>query len=141
MTKLNASLIRDENGNKLCNTCQQWKDESLFSKHSKTADRLQPRCKQCRSDNALFENFGITRERYSELLKLQNGKCAICGGESIDRNFSIDHDHNCCSGRKSCGNCIRGLLCNGCNMGIGYMRDDIERLTNAIEYLRAHMSD
>jgi hypothetical protein len=140
MTKLNASLIRDENGNKLCKVCQEWKDESLFYSHANTADKLQPRCKECRSDNARFENYGITRDQYSRMLNEQRNRCAICKTLSVGKDFAVDHDHSCCPGRKSCGNCIRGLLCNGCNLAIGYMRDDPERLTNASEYLRAHMS-
>lgn len=31
----------------------------------------------------------------------------------------IDHAHTCCEGRRSCGSCIRGMLCNGCNMALG----------------------
>lgn len=141
MTKLSASLIRDEYGNKKCTQCGEWKDESLFSAHSKSADKLQPRCKECRADNGRFESFGITRDQYSRMLNEQRNRCAICKSLSVEKGFAVDHDHSCCPGRKSCGKCIRALLCNGCNLGIGYMKEDIERMQNAIEYLRAHMSE
>lgn len=80
----------------------------------------------------LRENYGITHEYYEELLRCQNGVCAICGNGHVGRNnashFAVDHDHS--SGK------IRGLLCSKCNMGIGYFGDDIAKLQNAIEYLR-----
>ena len=82
----------------------------------------------------LKQKFGITVEDYDILLKEQNGKCAICGSENPGRhdakNFAIDHDHETDE--------IRGLLCQGCNTGIGLLGDDIERLEAAAAYLRKH---
>ena len=56
--------------------------------------------------------FGITVEQYYEMLKEQDGKCAICGINYGKRKFCIDHCHKT--------NKVRGLLCNGCNVGIGF---------------------
>jgi hypothetical protein len=50
--------------------------------------------------------------------------CGICGRRLTRRSLSsqpvIDHDHTCC-GRRSCGACIRGVLCQRCNTMIGYV--------------------
>jgi hypothetical protein len=74
--------------------------------------------------------------QYKQMLDGQGGVCAICGEPPVEgKNLSIDHDHSCCPGRTTCGKCIRGLLCNGCNLGIGYLKDDIERLRKAMAYL------
>ena len=76
---------------------------------------------------------GCSPERYAELLKQQNGVCAICGNaESRARRgnayeLSADHDH--ASGE------IRGLLCSNCNLGIGHLRHDMNVLRLAIAYL------
>lgn len=42
-------------------------------------------------------------------------------------NLSVDHNHKT--------GAVRGLLCNGCNMGLGRFEDNIEWLQNAIDYL------
>ena len=79
-----------------------------------------------------LRRYKITQERYDELLALQQGTCGICGttdpGRSKDKYFCIDHDH--------ATNTIRGLLCARCNLGIGYLQDDLRILSNAITYLQ-----
>jgi hypothetical protein len=80
--------------------------------------------------------FNMTIEQYEEMLRLQGGKCAICREvDSGGKRLAVDHDRACCPGRKSCGSCIRGLLCNKCNQGIGYFDDDPDRILAAIRYL------
>jgi hypothetical protein len=84
--------------------------------------------------------FKLNRNTYADLLAAQNGVCKIChGGQWGDGNkFAIDHDHNCCAGDKSCGGCIRGLLCNACNSALGMMNDDATRLHSAADYLERY---
>ena len=91
----------------------------------------------CQTHYDMLQKLGVTPEKYDELFEKQGGKCAICKNEPLGRRqrFSIDHDHSCCTGRKSCGKCIRGLLCNKCNLGIGNFDDDINRLKSAVSYL------
>lgn len=48
----------------------------------------------------------------------------------------VDHDHTCCVGEKSCGMCIRGLLCKRCNQLLGIAQDDPHYLPLfLVEYL------
>lgn len=51
-----------------------------------------------------------------------------------DRRIYVDHDHGCCPGEgRSCGKCVRGLLCLRCNTALGHM----ERMWDSAEvYLR-----
>jgi hypothetical protein len=36
---------------------------------------------------------------------------------------------------KSCGKCVRGLVCNRCNRVIGNAQDDVGLLKSAVAYL------
>jgi len=47
----------------------------------------------------------------------------------------VDHDHTCCAHATSCGNCIRGVLCQGCNMALGMLRDDLKVIQGLATYL------
>lgn len=79
--------------------------------------------------------FGISKERYEALLAEQGGGCGICGGQSGKQRFAIDHDHSCCPTERTCGQCVRGLLCHMCNHGLGQFRDSPGLLHRAIAYL------
>lgn len=80
---------------------------------------------------------GISFEQYQTLLEKQNFQCAICKSPSPGvKDWHIDHDHRCCPNRRSCGKCVRGLLCMKCNIGLGAFKDDPQSLTNAILYLQ-----
>jgi len=77
--------------------------------------------------------YGLTPEQYNTKLVEQKGVCAICkkpptGG----RRLHIDHNHQ--TGE------VRGLLCNGCNRGIGYLQESQEVLLEAVRYLQVRGS-
>ena len=86
--------------------------------------------KEKSQQNSFKRHYKITLEQYYELYDKQMGKCAICGKHQTEfkRAINVDHDHT--TGK------VRGLLCNGCNSGIGYFKDSIDLLTQAIKYLK-----
>ena len=87
-------------------------------------------------NSRLKRTYGITIDQYALMLAAQEYKCAICGIDAetykkhkiIQRRFVVDHDHD--TGK------IRGLLCHGCNSGIGYLKESIKSLESAICYLK-----
>jgi hypothetical protein len=90
---------------------------------------------------ARFRRYGITPERYEAMLARQGGRCAICpetepGGKH--NVWHIDHDRRCCPRSGSCGRCVRGLLCDSCNKGCGFFKDDPLILQAAAAYVEAH---
>ena len=73
--------------------------------------------------------YGLTLGAFDAMLESQNGCCAICHSDSPGKTtWYVDHDH--ITGR------LRGLLCNLCNSGLGYFRDNQDFLLSAVEYLR-----
>jgi len=92
--------------------------------------------------NAKFEGklarYGLTSEKYFKMLKDQDERCAICKKDNPQTSWGswhIDHDHNCCGKGRSCGKCVRGLLCHKCNSGLGNFNDDPSIMTAAIRYV------
>jgi len=137
------SLIRDERGRKQCSRCKKWKQESEFittSHNRSTADGLMGSCRECKADYSRQRKHGIGTRGRDRLLRQQGGVCAICGTDDPGsaNGWCIDHDHSCCSGTNGCGKCVRGVLCHGCNVALGFFADDPDRMSEAIAYLRRH---
>lgn len=87
----------------------------------------------------LKHRYKLTPEQFEELKAAQGGKCAVCGRElEPGKRTNIDHNHACCPGKRSCGKCIRAILCGSCNRGIGYLQDSPEILLSAVQYLQSH---
>lgn len=72
----------------------------------------------------LKQKYGITLEQYEAMAAEQNDLCAICGRNEPLR---VDHDHE--TGE------VRALLCHGCNVTLGLMQEDPDRLLAAAAYL------
>lgn len=76
--------------------------------------------------------YGLSMEKYLDILQSQNYRCAICSvpfdfTKSNQKNIHIDHCHN--TGK------VRGVLCTNCNRGLGGFKDNIDNLSIAIQYL------
>ncbi|MFF2714689.1 endonuclease domain-containing protein [Paenarthrobacter sp. NPDC058040] len=129
-------LRRDENGNKLCIGCVEWKPENGFSKASAATDGLNYICRQCHSSKRRNRVYGIGLDEYEALLFAQNGHCRLCPHTpNAEMPLVVDHNHKCCPGPASCGHCIRGLLCQRCNQGLGLLQENAEILLLAAAYV------
>jgi hypothetical protein len=132
-----SHLERDEDGRKLCRVCLTWLVEDRFGSNGRTPDGLAAMCKECNRNKHRLRNYGLTVEDYTAMLEAQGGGCAICGQPCATGRFlAVDHDHACCpEPARSCGRCVRGLLCADCNYAIGLLRDDTDRVAAALRYL------
>jgi Recombination endonuclease VII len=87
------------------------------------------------------KRFKMSMEDFNRRLEEQGGCCAICGAVEPGARYNqwhIDHDRNHCNGRKSCGLCVRGILCHYCNTTLGNAKDSPDRLRKAADYLDKH---
>lgn len=84
----------------------------------------------CGSHSNVAWRFNLSRV---QLIMLLDKNCEACGS-AVD--LSIDHGHDCCERDRSCGKCIRGVLCGSCNTALGQVNDNVERLQRLIQYLQ-----
>lgn len=75
-----------------------------------------------------LETYGLTPDDYDEMLRNQNGLCAICNKSATDKALAVDHCHE--TGR------VRGLLCFICNFGLTWFSENSEMLSRASDYVR-----
>jgi hypothetical protein len=82
----------------------------------------------------VWAKYRLRRHHHEAILTRQDGVCAICGTADATH---IDHDPACDhpgKGQQSCAECVRGILCNRCNISLAIL-DDTERLKKALGYL------
>lgn len=124
---------RGENGRiAYCLEC-----EPLYRKAwaAENRDRIRKRVAQWAKTNAerlkrekhtryLRRKYDLTPEGYEEIQAAQGYKCAIC---RIEEPTVIDFNPETKE--------VRGLLCQACDRGLGYFRDNHVALANAAIYL------
>lgn len=140
---------------KRCSCCGEVKPTTEFTKKKNNGKwGFYSHCKECKNkkfkkyrldnkekyvrihrNSRLKNTYGLTLEDLEKMMRDQDRKCAICGqeifmhGDSVDNNKIARVDHNHETGE------VRGLLCNDCNRGIGFLKDNPLFLANAIKYL------
>lgn len=139
-------IIRINEGSDLkCSSCLKVLPINKFNDSELKSRSL--RCKKCKQkihnkykyNTSMSNKFQFTGYEFDEMLKKQNYVCKICKcpetaitKEGKIRNLSVDH----CHGSESKGIMkIRGLLCHGCNHGLGCFRDNPKYLRKAAIYL------
>lgn len=83
-------------------------------------------------DYRLRGKYGIGIEDRDRMFDLQGKCCAVCRSDDPGTygRWNIDHCH-------ATGN-VRGILCQACNLALGFARDSVPVLKNMIEYLEQH---
>jgi hypothetical protein len=123
---------------KTCSECNETKPASDFYAPNALY------CKQCRRkwntkgkmsarNASLKQRFNITQEDYESMLFSQGGVCAICGEPPKEgSHLHVDHCHKT--------GVVRALLCRGCNVAIGSMRENPDIMRRAALYVEKHNS-
>lgn len=164
-SRLAAGVGNKTVSEKRCSKCKQVKPSDSFNKSSTAVCGLASMCIDCnakkqaayrkehRSDynaymrgyNAtkspyerylieILRRYGCTQEKYEQMLKDQDYKCALCSTKHNDKRrkgrLYVDHCH--------ATGIIRGLLCHGCNVGLGLFKDDTRVMLEAVAYIIKH---
>lgn len=140
---------------KICSKCKVKKNLELFAKGKNYKDGYRGTCKRCHTDYMIeyyrknekqrttknetnsgsdvnWKRHKISEETFKQMVAKFEGKCHTC---KRNKATNIDHDHSCCPGYRSCGKCVRGVLCNQCNMTLGLVKESVEVLQNLIKYI------
>jgi len=116
---------------KRCGICLTVKPLTEFGRDGGKHGYPRYECKQCaREQSKLLKEIKKTAA-----VPAANHVCPICrrdyegmqGHSTRPKNWACDHDH--------ATGLFRGWLCHKCNLGLGNLGDDVERLKRAIEYL------
>ena len=144
------------NTEKRCSMCRKILPLTEFWRNKSAKDGLQNSCKTCHgastrrslakhdiTERNRWVRYRIKPETFNKLFAGQGSKCALCGAtESGSRgnSWNVDHDHSCCPGDKTCGKCIRGIICSRCNTRLGWLEglSGKEWLKNVGAYLARH---
>lgn len=132
-------------GVKVCAQCGLEKPIEDFGKNSKGSPTW---CSPCRTEKSRrymrdwraknpdhaakkaksykLRQYNLTPDEFAYMVLEQGGVCAIC--QKVPEILYVDHDHNT--------GVIRGLLCQKCNSGIGFLGDTLEGLEKAVKYLK-----
>jgi hypothetical protein len=96
-----------------CRICSTWLPRANFKVMANGTPSFT--CKECRP----FTDHGTSLAHVLAVQGAAQPECAVCG--STD-SLCIDHDHTCCPGAWSCGQCVRGFLCGHCNFAEGLLK-------------------
>jgi hypothetical protein len=141
---------------RVCIKCKLEKNIEDFAKDSRCSSGRRGKCKKCHTEYMIeyykknkdkrdaknkmntkyvapWKRHHITEEKFETMLNLFNGKCHVCREKEAT---SIDHDHSCCSKNRSCGKCVRGILCRGCNTALGSLKENPDTISRLLIYIK-----
>lgn len=143
------SILTEQGETKVCNECLVNQDISNFGTYQdprRNRRYYNSVCRPCatiranRYNHSLDPDVRKTREKWnriwksyrmreSEYLDFIKDGCEVCGTHD---NLCIDHDHDCCPGKYTCGKCVRGVLCGRHNTAEALLTTD--EISNLLAY-------
>jgi hypothetical protein len=147
-------------GVRQCLSCDEAKPLSSFYEDHTVASGYQAVCRACRGRERrvryasmtseqrelytdqtwiawIWRTYRMTVEDFERLAEAQDWVCAICY-QSPDTRLCVDHDHDCCLGKRSCGQCVRQLLCHYCNVIVGFVESGRATGADIDAYVNRH---
>lgn len=107
-----------------CKSCCKLKAKGQYSRNPERAKQAMKKWRKENPERNAFikakSAYGISEEEWKNLKQM----CYICGATT---KLRIDHSHQ--SGR------IRGMLCDNCNKGLGFFKDNPSILLRTSDYI------
>lgn len=107
-----------------CKKCCAQRSKEYYAKNKEKCKAMHKKWAIENKEKVAFHKaksaYGISLIEYNSLKRI----CVICGNLN---NLKIDHSHQ--SGR------IRGMLCDSCNKGLGFFKDNPALLDRASNYV------
>jgi len=134
---------------KKCSRCGAAKPLNEFNKDKRAKDGLQVKCRECskeiwklwssdpqtrleKRNYDLKRKYGLDLWQWEDLFESQDRCCKICRQKTPGGRGTWHTDHCHVTG------VVRGILCNKCNRGLGFLEPFI---TEAVNYIRASTID
>jgi hypothetical protein len=105
---------------KICKSCNIEKSLDEFIKADGKHRSTRNRCKDC---SKIHSKLRIKLRK--ENIPPSSGYCPLCN--NFTEKWVLDHNHKTFK--------FRGYICRDCNAGLGLLKDDINVLKKAINYL------
>lgn len=125
-----CALWAEQNPDKVRKKSREWRRLNKDRINTECRQQYRKQSKAKRLDRTLRKSYKITYLDYKNMLKAQNNACAICslrnGTNGPHKRLFVDHDHET--------GVVRGLVCNRCNVMLGYL-GDVQLLEKAQAYL------
>ena len=128
-------------GRLICSSCntaavRRWREKNRERDRARSrewAQRNRPRLRVLKRAEKLRRVYGITVDEWERVFSAQGHCCGNPGckvKEPGGNYWMTDHDHT--TGR------VRGILCWSCNVVLGLMHDNVDRLRGAAHYVTMH---
>jgi Recombination endonuclease VII len=89
-----------------------------YDKAYRRDGRRKPESREQMRARRMRFKYAVSPLRFARMIRDQGGLCAVCRADLAELPTSyvhIDHDHGHCPGEKTCGKCVRGIVCMSCN--------------------------
>jgi hypothetical protein len=117
----------------ICKECKKAESKTWYENNKDRKKQLSKEYRHIKKDKDLQSTYGIDLATYNQMLVTQGRRCKICQTPQGDlkRAMCVDHDHS--TGK------VRGLLCDTCNRSLGLLKDNVNILTRAVDYLQGKL--
>ena len=129
LSKTAVHFGKQKDGNKfrlrsICKDCHNQQSKNIYKQETEKQ-------KLIRKNTTMKRLYGITLDEYNQMFSNQNGVCSGCNKHQseLPKSLAVDHCHFT--------NKVRGLLCAGCNLALGNVKEDPKTLHRLANYIQS----